>query len=63
MQEFFNQFFDFSFMVDHFDEVLERVLDHDPALRRQRRPGADLGADPGHCCASCRARLRAAPVR
>ena len=23
MQEFINQYFDFDFMVDHFDEVLE----------------------------------------
>ena len=36
MSEFFNQYFDFSLDVEHFDEVLERLLDHRSILTCRR---------------------------
>ena len=47
MSEFFNQYFDFTVMGDHFSEVLEGFLKNLLALRRRSGARADLGADPG----------------
>ena len=38
------QYFDFGIMGDEFGFVLDGVLGNDPALVRQRRPCADVGA-------------------
>ena len=46
MSQFFNQYFDVSFMAKHFGEVLDGFRTTS-ALRRRRRPGAALGAGPG----------------
>ena len=37
MSEFFNQYFDFDVMAEHFGEVLERLPAEPPDLRRRRR--------------------------
>ena len=43
MSQFFNQYFNFDVMGEHFGEVLEALPAEHPGLRRRRRPRADLG--------------------
>ena len=47
MSEFFNQYFDFRFMGDHFDEVLDGFLQNLDSSSIAAVLALDLGARPG----------------